>query len=233
VKSRSLFWSFNYAIQGIVYSIRTQRNMRLHTFVAAVVLTSALLLDVDRMEMVVIVFAIGFVLVTELANTALEAAVDVATHRFDPTAKVAKDVAAGAVLIASLNAVAVGYLVLFDRLTELATDGFTIVRQSSAHLTVIALALTALAVMVVKAINQEGTFLRGGWPSGHVGLAVAAATAIGYATESGPAAVLGYFIAGLVAHSRIESEVHTIAQAVFGGVLGFLITTTVFQVFFT
>jgi len=232
VKSKSLFWSFNYAIQGIVYSIRTQRNMRLHVFLASAVLAMALLLNVDRMEMVIIVFAIGFVLVAELANTALEAAVDVATHGFDPTAKIAKDVAAGAVLVAAINAVAVGYLIFFDKFVVLANDGFVFIQQSDTHLTVISLALTALAVLVVKAVNKEGTFLRGGWPSGHVGLAVAAATGIGYATESGTAAILGLFIALLVAQSRIESEVHTIPQAVFGGVLGFLITTMVFQVFF-
>jgi diacylglycerol kinase (ATP) len=115
VRSRSLLWSFNYAIEGIVYALRTQRNMRLHMIAAALVLTAAVVLDVTRLEMVALLFAIGFVLFTELVNTAIESAVDLSVQTFDPRAKVAKDVAAGGVLISSVIAVAVGYVIFFDR----------------------------------------------------------------------------------------------------------------------
>ncbi len=232
MRSRSLLWSFNYAIAGIVYALRTQRNMRLHVVAAGAVLTGALVLNVTRYEMILLLFAISFVLVVELANTAIEATVDIAVDFFNPMAKIAKDVAAGAVLIAAMNALAVGYLVFFDRLTRVTTDGLHMVRQSSPHLTVIALSLTGLAVLVVKAANREGSFLRGGWPSGHTALAVAAATAIGYASNSAKLAVLALFIAALVAQSRVETDTHTIPQVVFGGLLGFLITTALFQLFF-
>lgn len=232
MRSRSLLWSFNYAIAGIVYALRTQRNMRLHTLAATVVLVGAMVLDVSRWELVALLFAIGFVLVAELANTSLEATVDIMVDRFDPMAKTAKDVAAGAVLIASVNAVAVGYVVFYDRLARVAGDGLVLVRQSSAELTVIALALTSLSVIVVKAATHEGSFLRGGWPSGHTALAVGAATAIAYTTNSAKTAVLAMFIAALVAQSRVESETHTIPQVMFGALLGFLITTAVFQIFF-
>jgi len=232
VRSRSLLWSFNYAIEGIVYALRTQRNMRLHVIAAAVVLAAAVLLDVTRLEMVALLFAIGFVLFTELVNTAIESTVDLAVDRFDPRAKVAKDVAAGGVLISSLVAVAVGYVIFFDRARDIAAEGFDLVQRSPVHLTVIALGLTALAVLALKAYLREGTFLRGGWPSGHAALATGAATAVGYATMSSSAAVLALFIAALVAQSRVESGTHTIPQVISGAVVGFLITTIVFQVFF-
>jgi diacylglycerol kinase (ATP) len=222
----------NYAIEGVVYALRTQRNMRLHVLAAAVVLAAALLLDIDRAGIIALLVAIAIVLIAELVNTAIEAAVDVMTDHFDPMAKTAKDVAAGAVLIASLIAVAIGYLVFFDRLTVVAREGLRIVRQSPPHLTIIALGLTGLAVLALKAITHEGTFLRGGWPSGHTALAVSAATAIGYASNSARLAVIALFIAALVAQSRVERDTHTIPQVVFGAVLGFLITTFVFQVFF-
>jgi len=129
--------------------------------------------------------------------------------------------------------VAVGYLVFFDRASLVAAKGLTLARQAPAHLTILALALTALAVLAIKAANREGgTFLRGGWPSGHTALAVSGATAIGYITDNPRAGVLALFVAGLVAQSRVESETHTIAQVVLGALLGFLITTMVFQVFF-
>lgn len=231
MRSRSLLWSFNYAIDGIVYALRTQRNMRLHMLAAAGVLTGGVLLDVTRLEMIALLLAIALVMTAELVNTAVEATVDLAVDSFEPLAKVAKDVAAGGVLVSSIVAAVVGYLVFFDRFVRMATRGFVFVAQAPVHLTVLALGLTALAVLVFKAIYREGTWLRGGWPSGHTALATAAAAAIGYATQSASALVLGLFIAALVAQSRVESDVHTIPQVLFGAVLGILISTVVFQVF--
>jgi diacylglycerol kinase (ATP) len=231
VRTRSLLYSFNYAIEGIVYALRTQRNMRLHVIAAAVVLSAALFFRIGGLELLALLFAITFVLVTELVNTAVEAAIDVATNRFDPMAKVSKDVAAGAVFIASLNAIAVGYLVFFRRLTHITETLLTRVRQAPAHLTAIAIALTLLGVLVVKAYNREGSFLSGGWPSGHTAAAFAAATATGYVTQSAQATIFALFIAALVLQSRVESGIHTIPQTMLGAILGFLVTTAVFQLF--
>jgi diacylglycerol kinase (ATP) len=231
VRSRSLLWSFDYAIQGIVYALRTQRNMRLHALAAIVVLVAALFFRIGGLELVALLFAISLVFIAELANTSLEAVVDLAIETYEPMAKIAKDVAAGGVLIASLNAVAVGYVVFFARLTPVAETLMTQIRSSSPALTLIALALTALTVLVLKAATHEATFVRGGWPSGHTALAVATATAIGYATQSAKAMLLAMFIAALVGQSRVETEAHTIPQTVLGALLGFLLTTAVFQVF--
>ncbi|MDO8915557.1 MAG: diacylglycerol kinase [Coriobacteriia bacterium] len=233
MRSRSIFWSFDYAIQGIVHALRTQRNMRLHALAASVVLLAALFFRVRGVELAILLFAISLVVVTELANTAIEAAVDVAIDTFDPMAKVAKDVAAGAVLIASVNAVAVGYIVFFARLTPITQRFIEAAPASPASLTIIALALTGIAVLVLKAITHERntTYLRGGWPSGHTALAVVLATSIGYATQSAKAMILAMFIAALVGQSRVETDAHSIPQTVLGALLGFLLTTAVFQVF--
>lgn len=232
MRSRSLLWSFNYAIEGIVYTLRTQRNMRLHIIAATLVLGAGVAFHVSRFELIALLLTISLVLVAELANTALEATVDMTTERFDPLAKTAKDVAAGAVLIASLNAVAVGYLVFFGHLRRMAGEGFVLVRESSPTLTVLALALTGLVVIVVKAVTGAGTYVRGGWPSGHVALATAAATAVGLATASAAALVLALFIAALLAQSRVESGAHTIPQVVLGALLGLLMAALVFQLSF-
>ena len=228
---RSLLWSFNYAIEGIAYALRTQRNMRIHVAAAAVVLIASLFFGVSRLEFIAVCLAITFVLVAELVNTALEAAVDVSTQGWDPVAKIAKDVAAGAVFVAAINALAVGYVVFFARLTSMSELLLVRVRQTPTHVTVVALVLTALAVLVAKALIRGGTFMRGGWPSGHTALAAASASAIAYVTQSAGAAVLGAFVTALVAQSRVESEAHSIPQVIAGALLGFLITTVVFQVF--
>jgi len=233
VRSRSLLWSFDYAIQGIVHALRTQRNMRLHAIAAAVVLVAALYLRVRGLELIALLFAIALVVIAELMNTAIEATVDIAIETFDPMAKVAKDVAAGAVLVASVNAVAVGYVVFFARLTPITERFIESAQTSTVTLTLIALVLTSIAVLGLKAMTHESktSYLRGGWPSGHTALAVAVATSIGYATQSAKAMILALFIAALVAQSRVETEAHTIPQTVLGALLGFLLTTAVFQVF--
>jgi diacylglycerol kinase (ATP) len=90
MRSGSLLRSFNYAIEGVVHALRTQRNMRIHVAFAVAVLAVSLFFRIGRYEFIAVCFSIAFVLVAELANTALEAAVDVATQGFDPGAKIAK-----------------------------------------------------------------------------------------------------------------------------------------------
>ncbi|MDZ4169540.1 MAG: diacylglycerol kinase [Coriobacteriia bacterium] len=229
---RSILWSFNFAIEGIVYALRTQRNMRVHVVFAMLIAVVSLVLGIPRLELVAVVFAVSLVLVTELVNTAIEAAVDLSVEQFDPLAKVAKDVAAGAVLVAAINALAIAYLVLFDDVRRVLQDGLNGARLATPDLTVIALGLVLLAVIALKAISREGTWMRGGWPSGHAAIAFAAATIVGFVTGNASALALGYFIAVLVVQSRVESEVHTIPQSLVGAVLGVVLTTAVFQVFF-
>jgi diacylglycerol kinase (ATP) len=231
VRTRAIVFSFNYAIQGVAYALRTQWNMRLHVIVAALVMAAALFFRLGTFEVIALAFAITLVFVTELVNTALEAAVDIATDSFEPLAKTAKDVAAGAVLVAAINAVVVGYLVFLDPLSGAVETVFERVRSAPAHLTVIALALTMIAVVVTKALNREGSFMSGGWPSGHAALAFAAATALAFVTESARATLLALFIAFLVAQSRVEGDFHSVTQTVIGALLGVLLATAVFQLF--
>ena len=232
MRSRSILWSFNYAIEGVVYALRTQRNMRIHVGAAVLTLIAALLLGIERLGLAAIIFAISLVFVTELVNTAVEATVDVATEGFDPLAKTAKDVAAGAVLVAATNAVVVAYLVMFDHAVVVVQKGLSWVKGAPKDVTVIALALTLLLVLVLKALSREGTFLHGGWPSGHAALAFGAATAVGFITGSAGALVLAMGVALLVAQSRVEGEIHSIPQVILGAVLGVAVVTLVFQVFF-
>ena len=231
MRSRNLLWSFNYAIEGIVYALRTQRNMRLHVLAAAVVLIASLFFRISRLELIAVVFAIGAVIVAELVNTAVEATVDVAVERFEPLAKTAKDVAAGAVLIASIVAAVVGYVVFFARTTSSVETLFERVREAPVYLTIVALGLTGLAVLASKAFSRAGTFMSGGWPSGHTATATAIAAAIGYTSHSAKIMVLALFGAALVAQSRVEADIHTIPQVVMGAMLGFLVATAVFQLF--
>ena len=117
-EAAGLVVSFNYAFEGIIYVVRTQRNMRVHFAGRGGRADGWGSLGVTRFELLALMLAVSFVLIAEMINTALEKAIDVATNSFDPMARVAKDVSAGAVLIAAVNAALIGYLVFADRLRE-------------------------------------------------------------------------------------------------------------------
>ena len=155
-----VFQSFNYAFEGVIHALRTQRNMRIHFAIAAAVLVFAFIYDVTRLELIALMISIAFVLIAEMVNTAVEATIDLSTPSFDPLAKVAKDMAAGAVLIASVNAVAVGYLVLADRLARPSARLVNALGDAPITLTLIALVLTLIVVIAVKALTGSGTPLR-------------------------------------------------------------------------
>ena len=115
MKSRSLIESFNYAVSGIIYTLKTERNMKVHLVIAIIVILSSLFFDFSKVELLILFFAIALVLITEMINTAIEKTVDLITDDFHPLARLAKDIAAGAVLIAAINSLIVGYL-LFLRI---------------------------------------------------------------------------------------------------------------------
>ena len=233
-RAPSILDSFNFAFEGIIHVLRTQRNMRVHFVVAIVVLVAAVWVGVSKLELIALLLAIAFVFITEMINSALEQAIDVATTSFDPLAKLAKDVAAGAVLIATVNAVAIGYLVFAGEISDRSSRVLDRIRDAPANLTLIALVLTILVVIATKAYTGRGTPLRGGLPSGHAALAFAgwmAATYVVGAEHRFLISSIALVMALLVAQTRIEAGVHSAVEVAYGGILGALVTLAVFQLF--
>jgi diacylglycerol kinase (ATP) len=231
----SIIQSFNYAFEGIIWTLRSQRNMRIHFAVAAVALVLAVAYDVSKLELIALLLAIAFVLVAEMVNTAIEAATDIATTSFNPLAKLAKDIAAGAVLVSSVTALAIGYLVLADRVGEPTNRALVRLRDAPIHLTLIAIVVVILTVIALKAFTGRGTPLRGGLPSGHAALAFAGAASIAFVTEGFGHRVLvstlAFVMACLVAQTRVESGIHSTTEVVLGALLGSGATLVLFQAF--
>jgi diacylglycerol kinase (ATP) len=115
-RAATLLVSFRYAIAGIRYLLWTQRNAKIHTAIALVAVALALLLRIDRGEWLVLILTIALVLGAEGVNTAVEAAVDLASPGYHPLAKIAKDVAAGMVLLIAIAAVIVGLIIFLPHL---------------------------------------------------------------------------------------------------------------------
>jgi diacylglycerol kinase (ATP) len=230
----SVIESFNFAFEGIIHVLRTQRNMRIHFAIAVAVLVFALIVDVTKLELIALLISITFVLIAEMLNSAVEAAIDIATTEFDPMAKLAKDVAAGAVLIASTNALVVGYLVFAGKVADRSSHLLDRLRHQPAELTLVALVLTVIIVVATKAYTGRGTPLRGGLPSGHAALAFAgwmAATYVAGADHRFLISSIALIMALLVAQTRVESGIHSAIEVTYGALVGALATLAVFQVF--
>jgi diacylglycerol kinase (ATP) len=233
-RAPTVFDSFNYAAEGIIHVLRTQRNMRIHFAVAFIVLVAALIVNVTKLELIALLISITFVLIAEMLNTGVEHAIDIATTSFDPMAKLAKDIAAGAVLIASVNALAVGYLVFAGKVADRSSHLLDRLRQAPFELTLVALVLTVIIVIATKAYTGRGTPLRGGLPSGHAALAFAGWMAITYiagANDRFVVSSVALILAFLVAQTRVESGVHSALEVTYGALVGALATLVVFQVF--
>ena len=111
--------SFTHAFRGIGVLIKSTHNFWIHIIVAVVVIKMGVLFKISQTEWLFLVFAIGFVMVTETLNTAIEIDIDLTSPNYHPYARDTKDVAAGAVLIASIMATIVGLIIFLPKLIYL------------------------------------------------------------------------------------------------------------------
>jgi diacylglycerol kinase (ATP) len=223
------FWrSFNHAFAGIMYAARTQPNMRVHLVIALLVLLAALILRIGRDYVVSLVIIIAVVLALELINTAVEALVDLMVVTDHPLAKTAKDAAAGAVLIASIAAVIVGYLIFYQGIINGGQRVYEAVASVPSNVAFVVLAVVAIVTVFAKAWTGRGSALQGGAISGHAALAFAAATLLAFLYQRPLAALLAYFVAFLVAQSRVEAKIHSSAEVLAGSVLGTVVALAIY-----
>lgn len=104
--------SFKNAFSGLRYAITSQPNFRVHFFLAALALLLGFLLKIPFLEMTILILIIIFCLAVEMANTAIESVTDLVTEEWRESAKIAKDVSAGMMLLAACGAIVVGILIL-------------------------------------------------------------------------------------------------------------------------
>lgn len=115
MKNPTLAHSFKKALDGLIYSLRKERHVQLAIVIAVATLVAGIFLKLSLIEYAALFFAISFVLITELLNTALEHTIDIVTQEYHPLAKVAKDLSAAAVLISIINAIVVAIFILISR----------------------------------------------------------------------------------------------------------------------
>lgn len=220
--------SFRHAVEGIVHVFRTQRHMRFHFFTVVLVLLIGLLFRLSRVEMAVLFVVVSAVLVAEMFNTAVESVVDMVTQAYHPLAKLAKDIAAGGVLITSINAVIVGLILFFGdrRIVHL---HLAIDRDPQPFMVMLVVVVLLLVVVLIsKVMGGKGSILSGGIVSGHSAVSFFLASTLIYRAMDYLTAMLALFLAFLVAQSRVEGKIHTIQEVVIGGLVGVALTGLVY-----
>ena len=223
--------STNFAIEGILHGTKTQRHLRYHLYSAAFILILSYILGVSRDDFLIIALTVIMVLLVELVNTSIEAVVDLLSPEHSEKARIAKDVAAGAVLTTAFGAAVIGYIILLPHIRRWALEGFRIAKHSGEEISIMALILVLILVIITKAYLGRGTPLRGGIPSGHSALAFSVWVTVVYTAESMVASLMTFVLAVLIAASRVSSKIHTPREVVLGGLMGAALTFLLFQIF--
>lgn len=230
-KNINLVKSFNYAIEGVIHTLKNERNMKVHYLGASIVLILALFFNFSKLELIALFFCISIVIICEMVNTAVEQVVDLVTDKYDKRAKIAKDVAAGAVLVSAFTSVIVGYLLFIDKLQHHFGNVMLKIRQTPTHTAFIILILVIIITIVIKTIYGGGTPMSGGMPSGHAALGFSIATIIALNKSDLLTATLCYLLAFLVAQSRVEGKIHSILETTVGAAIGFLTALCIYSLF--
>ncbi len=223
--------SANYAIEGILHAAKTERHLRYHFYAAVLILLLSLILGITRSEFIAIAIVAIIVLSVEMLNTAIEATVDIIFKEYDNRAKIIKDIAAGAVLTASIGAAVVGYIIFLPYLKNTFENGLKIAKHSREDVAIISFVVLLILVIITKTFFGKGSPLRGGMPSGHAAVAFSIWAAVTFLTEAFLPSFLILILAVLVAQSRVSIGVHKPWEVILGALLGSVVTFLLFKLF--
>lgn len=222
---------FKVATNGLVYTFRTQRHMRFHLYVVLVVMMLGVFFNLRLRELLVLLFTISLVLVAEMFNSAIEATVDLVEPRFNPLAKFAKDISAGAVMITTIIALVVGGLMILgeNRWEEiklnLAAESLGIPVWPRI---VVGFLVLFIVVVIGKGLGSRGQVFKGGLVSGHSAIGFFLASSILFISDNVTVAGLAILLAAIVAQSRWEAKIHSLFELSLGAVLGVILGFVLF-----
>lgn len=222
---------FQVALDGIVFTFKTQRHMRFHLYVVVIVLLLGILARLGLREMLILLFTISLVLVAEMFNSAIEATVDLVSPSYNPLAKFAKDIAAGAVLITTIIALVVGSLLMLGEARweqiklNFGGEGFGLPFVPKM---LIACVVTFAIVVIGKGMGKRGRVLQGGLVSGHAAFGFLGAVSTIFVADNAIAPAIAILLACLVAQSRYEARFHSVLELTLGAFFGTLVAIVFF-----
>lgn len=235
----------NNAVNGIIYAATTQSNIKKQLVIGVITMILSLFYNFTTAEFLSLTFAVFFVIFAELVNTAIETVVDLLVDVYHPKAKIAKDVAAGAVVLAAINAIVVAYF-LFFRETELAHINesiFSVMTSSPIHLAFVGIILTVIAIVALKAASQSKKMNAARYnkigedkkifiPSGQSALAFAILTAIWLNSRDIFTFCLSLILSLFLVGNRLGTNKRSVGEIIFGCSMGVLIVLLVYGLIF-
>lgn len=225
-KNKNFIDAWKNAINGIIYATTTQSNIKKQLIIAVVVVIISLFFDLSKAEFLCFMFTIILIIFAEMVNTAIETVVDLYTDLYHPKAKIAKDVAAGGVVITTINAIIVAYFLFFDKLSNIGLQFIQNIANSPVHLAFATIIITVIAILALIAAamtNKHKVLNKEFVPSGHAALAFAANTIIWLSTDNIVILTLSLVLAILVSESRIESKTHKLSEVVFSACVAIIL----------
>jgi len=144
-----------YALEGVAYAASTQRNVKIHFVITIIVLFFSLFFSLSNIEFLFIILSISFVIFSEFINTSIESAVDLCTEEYNIKAKIAKDVAAGAVVISSVNAVIIGLVIFGEKLLTKGLRAINISNISIIQLLITLFIYSLIITVVIKCKKEK------------------------------------------------------------------------------
>ncbi|MFZ4506146.1 MAG: diacylglycerol kinase [Fimbriimonas sp.] len=232
-KKSGLLDPFRVAFRGVVFTFRTQRHMRFHLYVVLIIILLGMFMNLGQREMLVLLFTVSLVVVAEMFNSAIEATVDLVQPTYHPLAKFAKDISAGAVLLTTIMALTVaGLLFLGEGNWEAIKINLTSDGIGLGPVPRLGLGSVVVFVIVVigKGLGKRGQILRGGLVSGHAAYGFFFAVSTIFLTESALTSAIAILLAGIIAQSRYEAKIHSIAELSLGAGVGTVLALAVFSV---
>lgn len=232
-RRRSTLDSFHHAFEGLYHVFKTQPSMRIQSIACVLVLLAAWGFGVGHIEMLLLLTAMVAVLAAETFNTAIEGVIDLHGKERTEPARVAKDVAAGGVLICSIYALLLGIMIFatnenFIKLFQLPPEFPDRPVLGPLQIVLVGLLLLAVIVVWVKRATGWRSFLTGGMISGHSALGFLVAASIAFVTQDPSVSALALALALLLAQSRLQAEIHKLSEVAIGAFVGLLLALLLF-----
>ena len=229
-RNENLAQSLKMAFAGLTHIVWTQKHVRTQLLIIILVLLLCYAMGLDVISVLFVTSAIILILIAELFNTAIEVVVNMITMKEDPRAKIAKDVAAAGVLIASFYAFFVGCGIFFSNnhivkgIRDYQFFEWYVSPPSPIIVLLVAFFVLTLIVILGKAKKNHGSILKGGAISAHTAVAFMLFAAIMiYSAFTLHITIMALLLAVLVAQSRVEGRIHTVREVIWGAIVAIII----------
>lgn len=220
------------AIEGILVASKTERHLRFHLYSAAALLVVCFTFGINKWEFIILTTMATIVITAELFNSAVESMVDIISPHKQDGARIAKDVAAGAVLVPSVVSLIAAYFILKPYVLDFYLNGIRIARHSGGDIAVTAVIICMIFVVILKSHLGQDHPLKGGMPSGHSAIAFSICVSSTVIFGNIPVFIVSFILALLIALSRIIVQAHLFKEVFAGAVLGSVVTLVLFKMFY-